>query len=100
MYCIGRIGRAGKSGVAITFLSNEDADVMYDVKQMLMKSQISRVPDELRKHEAAQSKPNRSAAASRKGNGPTNNGVTAQEDGGGAPGAGAAGAGSNIGRWA
>jgi len=45
---IGRTGRAGKSGVAITFLSNDDADVMYDLKQMLMKSQISRVPEELR----------------------------------------------------
>jgi ATP-dependent RNA helicase DDX23/PRP28 len=28
----------------------------YDLKQMLMKSQISRVPEELRKHEAAQQK--------------------------------------------
>ncbi|KAL1964611.1 hypothetical protein VTN77DRAFT_6785 [Rasamsonia byssochlamydoides] len=54
---IGRTGRAGKSGVAITFLGNEDADVMYDLKQMLMKSSVSRVPEELRKHEAAQSKP-------------------------------------------
>ena len=45
---IGRTGRAGKSGVAVTFLSNEDADVMYDLKQMLMKSSISRVPEELR----------------------------------------------------
>ncbi|KAL9608296.1 MAG: hypothetical protein Q9167_006866 [Letrouitia subvulpina] len=53
---IGRTGRAGKSGVAITFLGNEDADVMYDLKQMLMKSTISRVPEELRKHEAAQQK--------------------------------------------
>ncbi|KAJ5701752.1 Pre-mRNA-splicing ATP-dependent RNA helicase prp28 [Penicillium malachiteum] len=56
---IGRTGRAGKSGVAITFLGSEDADVMYDLKQMLIKSPISRVPEELRKHEAAQSKPNR-----------------------------------------
>jgi len=53
---IGRTGRAGKSGVAITFLGNEDADVLYDLKQMLMKSSISRVPEELRKHEAAQQK--------------------------------------------
>jgi ATP-dependent RNA helicase DDX23/PRP28 len=43
----GRTGRAGKSGVAITFLGNEDSDVMYDLKQMLMKSSISRVPEEL-----------------------------------------------------
>ncbi|OJI98083.1 hypothetical protein ASPVEDRAFT_37510 [Aspergillus versicolor CBS 583.65] len=56
---IGRTGRAGKSGVAITFLGNEDTDVMYDIKQMLIKSPISRVPEELRKHEAAQSKPTR-----------------------------------------
>ena len=45
---IGRTGRAGKSGVAVTFLGNEDADVMYDLRQMLTKSAISRVPDELR----------------------------------------------------
>ncbi|KAL8952420.1 MAG: hypothetical protein Q9222_001655 [Ikaeria aurantiellina] len=53
---VGRTGRAGKSGIAITFLGNEDSDVMYDLKQMLMKSSISRVPEELRKHEAAQQK--------------------------------------------
>lgn len=53
---VGRTGRAGKSGVALTFLGNEDQDVMYDLKQMLGKSSISRVPEELRKHEAAQSK--------------------------------------------
>ncbi|OQE46985.1 hypothetical protein PENCOP_c001G01849 [Penicillium coprophilum] len=58
---IGRTGRAGKSGVAITFLGSEDSDVMYDLKQMLIKSPISRVPEELRKHEAAQSKPTRGA---------------------------------------
>jgi ATP-dependent RNA helicase DDX23/PRP28 len=56
---IGRTGRAGKSGVAITFLGNEDVDVMYDLKQMLTKSSISRVPEELRKHEAAQQKSQR-----------------------------------------
>ncbi|KAI9840867.1 MAG: mRNA splicing protein prp28 [Sclerophora amabilis] len=56
---IGRTGRAGKSGVAITFLGSEDTDVMYDLKQMLMKSSISRVPEELRKHEAAQQKSQR-----------------------------------------
>ncbi|KAF3005983.1 mRNA splicing protein prp28 [Curvularia kusanoi] len=53
---IGRTGRAGKSGVAITFWGNEDADVLYDLKQMLSKSQISKVPEDLRKHEAAQQK--------------------------------------------
>ncbi|KAI6250292.1 Pre-mRNA-splicing ATP-dependent RNA helicase prp28 [Erysiphe necator] len=58
---IGRTGRAGKSGVAITFLGNEDADTLYDLKQMLMKSSISRVPEELRKHEHAQQKSARSS---------------------------------------
>jgi len=53
---IGRTGRAGKQGVAITFLGNEDNDVMYDLKQMISKSSLSRVPEELRKHEAAQQK--------------------------------------------
>lgn len=56
---IGRTGRAGKQGVAITFLGNEDADVMYDLKQMMSKSSLSRVPEELRKHEAAQQKSTR-----------------------------------------
>ena len=54
---VGRTGRAGKSGVAITFLGNEDSDCLYDLKQMLSKSAISRVPDELKRHEAAQSRP-------------------------------------------
>ncbi|MCJ1350490.1 MAG: mRNA splicing protein prp28 [Icmadophila ericetorum] len=63
---IGRTGRAGKSGVAITFLGNEDADVMYDLKQMLMKSSISRVPEELRKHEAAQQKSQRGSGGQKK----------------------------------
>lgn len=33
---------------------------------MLMKSSVSRVPEELRKHEAAQSKPTRGAGAAAK----------------------------------
>jgi len=44
---VGRTGRAGKSGVAITFLGNEDSDVMYDLRQMLQKSSISKVPEEV-----------------------------------------------------
>lgn len=63
---IGRTGRAGKSGVAITFLGEEDKDVMYDLKQMLQKSEISSVPMELRKHEAAQQKRERGAGGSKK----------------------------------
>ncbi|KAK2072668.1 hypothetical protein P8C59_007006 [Phyllachora maydis] len=56
---IGRTGRAGKSGVAITFLGTEDADVLYDLKQIISKSSISKVPEELRRHEAAQNRPNK-----------------------------------------
>ncbi|KAK9458064.1 P-loop containing nucleoside triphosphate hydrolase protein [Dipodascopsis uninucleata] len=53
---IGRTGRAGKSGVAITFLSNDDADTFYPLRQMLSESSLSKIPDELRRHEAAQAK--------------------------------------------
>lgn len=53
---IGRTGRAGKEGVAITFWDNNDADVLYDLKQMLANSKLSKVPEDLRKHEAAQQK--------------------------------------------
>ncbi|KAH9814704.1 pre-mRNA-splicing ATP-dependent RNA helicase prp28 [Melampsora americana] len=53
---IGRTGRAGKVGIAITFLTNDDADVLYDLKQEITKSPVSRCPPELAKHEAAQSK--------------------------------------------
>ncbi|KAG8750484.1 mRNA splicing protein prp28, partial [Serendipita sp. 396] len=37
---IGRTGRAGKTGVAITFLTNDDDEVMYDLKQEISKSPI------------------------------------------------------------
>ncbi|TKA27793.1 Pre-mRNA-splicing ATP-dependent RNA helicase prp28 [Salinomyces thailandicus] len=53
---VGRTGRAGKQGVAVTFLGSEDHDVLYDLKQMISKSSLSRVPEELRRHEAAQQK--------------------------------------------
>ncbi|KAK9471028.1 P-loop containing nucleoside triphosphate hydrolase protein [Dipodascopsis tothii] len=54
---IGRTGRAGKSGVAISFLTNEDQDTFYDLKQLMSKSSLSRIPEELRRHPAAQAKP-------------------------------------------
>jgi ATP-dependent RNA helicase DDX23/PRP28 len=78
---IGRTGRAGKQGVAITFLSNDDAEVMcvtsllatiqkafrgrnivlmvlprYDLKAEISKSPVSKVSVELAKHESAQHK--------------------------------------------
>jgi ATP-dependent RNA helicase DDX23/PRP28 len=51
---IGRTGRAGKLGTAITFLTNDDDEVMYDLKQEISKSPVSKVPVELAKHESAQ----------------------------------------------
>ncbi|EMR09631.1 hypothetical protein PNEG_02215 [Pneumocystis murina B123] len=56
---IGRTGRAGKSGTAITFLTPEDTEIMYDLKQAISKSSISKVPDWLKMHEAAQRKPDK-----------------------------------------
>ncbi|GJE90850.1 DEAD/DEAH box helicase [Phanerochaete sordida] len=53
---IGRTGRAGKQGTAITLLTNDDEEVMYDLKQEISKSPVSKVPPELAKHEAAQHK--------------------------------------------
>ncbi|TFK76532.1 P-loop containing nucleoside triphosphate hydrolase protein [Pluteus cervinus] len=56
---IGRTGRAGKLGTSITFLTNDDDEVMYDLKQEISKSPVSKVPVELAKHEAAQHKVSR-----------------------------------------
>ncbi|KAJ3043102.1 DEAD (Asp-Glu-Ala-Asp) box polypeptide 23 [Rhizophlyctis rosea] len=53
---IGRTGRAGQKGLAITFLGKGDEDVLYDLKMIISKSPISVVPPELAKHEAAQGK--------------------------------------------
>ncbi|OMJ24417.1 putative ATP-dependent RNA helicase DDX23 [Smittium culicis] len=54
---IGRTGRAGKQGVAISFLTNEDSDVFYDLRKMIEKSSISKCPMELIQHEASQAPP-------------------------------------------
>lgn len=54
---IGRTGRAGRSGLAITFLTAADSDLFYDLKQMMLKSPVSKVPAELMNHEAANRKP-------------------------------------------
>lgn len=54
---IGRTGRAGKAGCAMTFLTNDDAMVFYDLKQVLMESPVSVCPPELANHPQAQQKP-------------------------------------------
>ncbi|MBA0570486.1 hypothetical protein Golob_004138 [Gossypium lobatum] len=53
---IGRTERAGKTGLATTFLTLHDTDVFFDLKQMLVQSG-SPVPPELAKHEASKLKP-------------------------------------------
>ncbi|KAL3702056.1 hypothetical protein R1sor_020078 [Riccia sorocarpa] len=53
---IGRTGRAGKTGIATTFLTLHDSEVFYDLKQMLIQSN-SPVPPELARHEASKFKP-------------------------------------------
>ncbi|CAD5225071.1 unnamed protein product [Bursaphelenchus okinawaensis] len=54
---IGRTGRAGKHGKAVTFVTPDDQDVFYDLKQMLSESPGSSCPPELANHPAAQHKP-------------------------------------------
>lgn len=54
---IGRTGRAGKTGVAVSFLTQEDSAVFYDLKQTLIASPVSQCPTELEKHPEAQHKP-------------------------------------------
>ncbi|KAJ1823127.1 mRNA splicing protein prp28 [Coemansia sp. RSA 2675] len=66
---IGRTGRAGKRGLAVTFLSGtDDRDVLYDLKKMMAASPISKCPQELASHEAAQAPPSLLKAASRRHN--------------------------------
>jgi ATP-dependent RNA helicase DDX23/PRP28 len=56
MHRIGRTGRAGLEGKSTSFLTNEDTDIMYDLKQMLIQNDYT-VPAELSRHEAAQVRP-------------------------------------------
>ncbi|CAM6086451.1 unnamed protein product [Calypogeia fissa] len=53
---IGRTGRAGKTGIATTFLTLGDSEVFYELKQMLIQSNTP-VPPELARHEASKFKP-------------------------------------------
>jgi len=54
---IGRTGRAGKNGVAISFCTKDDAPLFYDLKQLLLNSPLSSCPPELSNHAEAQHKP-------------------------------------------
>ena len=50
---IGRTGRAGKSGIATTFITDADTDVMYELKQYLEATNMP-VPQQLARHPSAQ----------------------------------------------
>ncbi|CAM9802029.1 unnamed protein product [Ascophyllum nodosum] len=54
-YChrIGRTGRAGKDGVATSFLTEHDEEIMFGLKEYLQSTE-SHVPQQLAKHNAAQ----------------------------------------------
>ncbi|XP_037957327.1 probable ATP-dependent RNA helicase DDX23 [Teleopsis dalmanni] len=54
---IGRTGRAGKNGVAISFITKDDSTLFYDLKQCVMASPVSVCPPELMNHPDAQHKP-------------------------------------------
>lgn len=54
---IGRTGRAGKNGVAVSFCTKEDSNLFYDLKQLMMSSPVSTCPQELMNHPDAQHKP-------------------------------------------
>eukprot|EP00051_Salpingoeca_urceolata_P027711 m.482896 g.482896 ORF g.482896 m.482896 type:complete len:840 (-) comp22710_c0_seq1:50-2569(-) len=54
---IGRTGRAGKSGVAITYLTPEDSKVFWDLRQMLKTNKDNVCPRELEQAPEAQYKP-------------------------------------------
>ena len=54
---IGRTGRAGKTGMAVTYLTQDDSALFYDLKQLLLQSPVSSCPTELSNHPDAQHKP-------------------------------------------
>ena len=52
----GRTGRAGKKGIAYTFLTGRNEDLFYDLNEFLLKNN-QHVPPELADHPAAKVKP-------------------------------------------
>lgn len=64
---IGRTGRAGKTGIAVSFLTKEDSGLFYDLKRLLLDSPVSTCPPELANHpDAMQPKSGASAPKKRK----------------------------------
>jgi ATP-dependent RNA helicase DDX23/PRP28 len=54
---IGRTGRAGTSGVAVTYIGEADSAIFYDLKRFLDSSPKAIIPGELRSHAATRIKP-------------------------------------------
>ncbi|XP_044743410.1 probable ATP-dependent RNA helicase DDX23 [Chrysoperla carnea] len=54
---IGRTGRAGKTGIAISFCTKDDSQLFYDLRLMLQASPVSTCPSELLNHPEAQHRP-------------------------------------------
>lgn len=55
---IGRTGRAGKKGTAITFLDDEDKPVFKDLAGLIGQSKVSKMNEELRRRVASMNKTN------------------------------------------
>ena len=53
---IGRTGRAGRSGIAITYITEGDNEVFYDLKGYLESTESS-IPSQLAHHESAKAPP-------------------------------------------
>jgi ATP-dependent RNA helicase DDX23/PRP28 len=53
---IGRTGRAGKKGVATTFLTLDDHEIFYELKEFVTKAGFA-FPHEIAKHESTLTKP-------------------------------------------
>eukprot|EP01012_Entosiphon_sulcatum_P002921 TRINITY_DN10751_c0_g1_i1.p1 TRINITY_DN10751_c0_g1~~TRINITY_DN10751_c0_g1_i1.p1 ORF type:complete len:753 (+),score=170.84 TRINITY_DN10751_c0_g1_i1:101-2260(+) len=53
---IGRTGRAGSKGVAVSFLTPQDTEVMFDLHSLLVNCK-AQIPKELSQHECAKAKP-------------------------------------------
>jgi ATP-dependent RNA helicase DDX23/PRP28 len=62
---IGRTARAGTSGLASSFVCNEDTEIMYHLKRMIQAG-VGVVPQELLQHEASNIKPGTVAQKSRR----------------------------------
>lgn len=63
---IGRTGRAGKTGIAVSFCTNDDSALFFDLKQMLLSSPVSNCPPELMNHSECQARPGQSNVPKRR----------------------------------